>query len=152
MPDFDELDQIKRMTDLLSSLPPNVEGGRRVSLAAPMRVRWATELVREFGVRVHPELASKRLVPDGPVAGLGAYAPQRKDDTLDTEFLLGLLRKSRVSSLVELANNIELALRDADDARRSEIIAAIRKKHPDIVATAKRLQEQTPPAAFEGAL
>jgi uncharacterized protein YihD (DUF1040 family) len=148
---MEELDQIKKMAQLLASLPSNVENGPRVPLAAPMRTKWATELVREFGVRVHPDLATKQLVPDGPAAGLGAYAPQRKDDALDVDFVLKLLRESGVPKLVELATNVELALRDPDPAKKDEVLAALRREYPDVVATARHLAKQTPPAAYENA-
>lgn len=163
MPDFEELSQITRLAELLASLPPQQPGGPRIPLGIPAkRVQWATELVRDYGVRVHPELASKQLIVDTPVgagsAGTAAMAnlgpnftPRRAIDKIDASFMIGLLRSAGpVPGLVRLADELEAAL--GDPAAETALLEKISREQPDVVSTAAKkykqyLAEQAKPPA-----
>jgi hypothetical protein len=148
MADLEELNQIKLLAELLASMPPQEGSTQRINVGIPAkRVQWATELVREFGVRVHPELATKVLVDDGdgPLAG---NASKRSEDVLDMDELLDILRGfPEVPSLKQLADNIEAA--KGDPNREAALRNVIRKQYPDIVATAKHIADRTPPDQYE---
>lgn len=148
MPDLDELNEIKRLAELLGSMPPQEGSTQRINVGIPAkRIQWATELVRDFGVRVHPELAKKTLVDDGP-GPMGGNGVKRSEDVLDLGSLLNVLRGfPEVPSLKDLADNIETALGDAN--REEALRNSIRAQYPDIVATAKQLAERTPPESYE---
>lgn len=148
MPALDELNQIKLLAELLASMPPQEGSTQRINVGIPAkRVQWATELVRDFGVRVHPDLAAKVLVADGD-SPLGANGPKKSEDILDMDALLEMLRGfPEVPSLKQLADNIEAA--KGDPNRQEALRNVIRSQYPDIVATAKQMASQTPPDAYE---
>ncbi|MBU8830823.1 hypothetical protein [Mycolicibacterium goodii] len=148
MPDFDELDQIKQLADLMKTMPPQKGSNVRIPFAVEAkRVQWATELVRDFGVRVHPELATKEMTAAGPVE-VGSPGAQRAIDKIDLSFLLKLLRETEgVPGFAELADEIEAA--GDDHERKAALRDRISQQYPDMVATAKRMFEETPPEAFE---
>lgn len=153
MPDFDEMTQITRLAELLASMPAQQPGGPRIPFGIPAkRVQWATELVRDYGVRVFPNLATKELVVDTPagaaeagvaaMANLGSnFTPRRAIDKLDASFMLNLLRSAgEVPGLVRLADEIESAL--GDPAAETAVLEKISREQPDVIATATRQYRQ----------
>lgn len=161
MPDLDKMNQIAMLAELLSSMPPQQPGGARIPFGIPAkRVQWATELVNDYGIRVHPELASKELVPvdtaqpNGAAAQLGPnFRPRRAIDKIDTAFLLDLLRSAGdVPGLKRLADELQSTI--GDPAAETALLQRIAQEQPDVVSTAKRLYEQhlaaqAPPEASE---
>lgn len=147
MPDMDRLKQIQLVANAISSMPPQQPGLPRIPVARPKVAQWATELVDDYGVRVHTELAKKTLVTE-PGSPLGNNAPQRAVDVLDLNGLLDLLRSvPDVPGLAQLADQIETAL--GNDMQERALRDHIARQFPDLVATARQMAEQTPPEAFE---
>lgn len=148
MPDMEKLHQIQMVAHVISTLPPQQPGQPRIPLAKPKIAQWATELVEDYGVRVHPELARKQLVDETP-GKTGVFNAQRVEDVVDMPGMLALLRGigAGVPSLMKLADDIEAALGDPD--KEAELLDRIRREHPDVIATARQRAEQTPPEAYE---
>lgn len=148
MPDFDELNQIKLLADLLSSMPPQEGSTQRINVGVhAKRVQWATELVRDFGVRVHTDLAKKALVEDGETP-MGPAKSKQYVDVLDLDMLLGILRGfPEVPGLAALADQIDAA--QGDPVKQEALRNHIRTQYPDIVASARQIAERTPPEAYE---
>ncbi|OCB09220.1 hypothetical protein A5717_25945 [Mycolicibacterium porcinum] len=148
MPDLTEVDQIKQLADLMKTMPPQEGSTMRIPFGIEAkRVQWATELVRDFGVRVHPDLAKKEMTPAGPVS-VGSAGNQRAIDKVDLGFLVTLLRGTEgVPGFAELADEIEAA--GDDPAKKAELRERISRQYPDMVATAKKIVDETPPEAFE---
>lgn len=155
MPDLEKADQIMKLAELLSSMPPQQPNGPRIPFGIPAkRVQWATELVNDYGVRVHDELATKEIVAsDVPQSDAGSmlgpnFTPRRAIDKLDAKFLLNLLRSAgNVPGLVRLADELEAAL--GDPAAETAMLEKIAREQPDVVSTAKKIVDRTPPEAFE---
>lgn len=95
------LDDIASIARTLWFLPP------------PARTQLAPQLY-DLGVRVHPELATKQLVREGPT-GLGNHAPQR----LETIGAMDALRRANPA----LADRIVAARAAAADGDDTEIRA-----------------------------
>lgn len=97
----DKLTEVTALAATLWFLPP------------PARAQLAPELF-DLGVRVHPELATKRLVREGP-AQLGNHAPQR----LESINAMSVLRSmnSELAERVEQAR-AQAAAGDDTEARR----------------------------------
>lgn len=154
MPDFDELNHITQLAELLSSMPPQQPGGARIQFGIPAkRVQWATELVRDYGVRVHRDLAKKEMVVTDAAAAAAVaratgkptlppdFMPRRAIDKIDAKFLLDLLRSAgEVPGLVRLADELEQAL--GDPAAETAMLERISQQQPDVVSTARKLYEQ----------
>lgn len=156
MPDFDELTNIKALADLMKSMPPAKGSTMRIPFGIESkRIEWATELVRDYGVRVHPELAKKDIVSDGPMqygnVKLGGIDTTRSVDKLDLPALVDMLRSAapNVPSLAKLADDIEEVLASGDDAKRVALLEKIAKEQPDVVATARQIADSTPAEAYE---
>lgn len=144
MPDMEQLNDIRMIAQVISSLPPQQPGGPRIPLAPPKVTQWAAELYSDFGVRVHPELARKDVA--GGESELGNFTSKQVVDRVDAEHLLGLLKTSGVPSLVVLAERIEAA--ETDEQKRL-VLADIAREYPDVVRTAVQIAEETPPEAYE---
>lgn len=148
MPDLDEVDQIKQLAELMRTMPPQQGSTVRIPFGVEAkRVQWATELVRDFGVRVHPELAKKEMTPTGPAA-VGSPGQQRAIDKIDLGFLVQLLRDTEgVPGFAELADEIEAAADDPE--KKAALRDRIAQQYPDMVATARKIADETPPEAYE---
>ena len=101
-------------------------------LAAPSRVPIATGM-HELGVRVHPELATKQLVREGP-AEMGNHAPQRLA-AMDPAAARRVLRQINPA----LADRIEAA--ENDPALKQQIGAEFA---PKIAADIAHLNKHVP--------
>src|SRR5438445_9289723 len=102
MPDEQALVQVQMIANVISSMPPQQPGGPRIPIGKPKVAQWASELYSDFGVRVHPELAKKTVVEDGPDV-LGGAGSKRIVDVVDLGGLKDLLRGfSHVPSLAQL--------------------------------------------------
>lgn len=150
MPDFEQVEQIAKLAELMASMPPQQEGGPRIPFAIPQfRVKWATELVRDYGVRVHTDLARKEIVTEkAPTVGQAKmsanFAQRRAVDKIDAQFLLDLLRSTGdVPALQALADEIQAVL--GDPVRERQLLNRIADQNPDLIATARQLQDQAPP-------
>jgi len=140
MPDMEKLAQVQMLSNLLSTMPPQQGQTKRIPFPKGKAQQWASELVNDYGVRVHVDLAARTQLPDG-VEVLGGE-PRRVDDVVgDVPRLLALLRSfPNMPSLVALADEVEGALGDPEKERAA--IDAIRTNYPDIMKTAKLLQER----------
>lgn len=155
MPDIEELNQIKMLADLMKSMPPAKGSNMRIPFGIESkRIEWATELVRDYGVRVHPELGGKDMVSDGPIrygnvtTGIDAT---RSVDKLDLKSLTDMLRSAapNVPSLATLADDIDAALASGDPDQVQALRDRIAKEQPDVIATARQMAASTPPEAYE---
>lgn len=147
MPDIEELQGIQAIANVIASLPPQQPGGPRIPLAPPKVAQWAAELYRDFGMRIHPELAKKEIVASKDPL-MGNFSPRTATDVVDMKGLLDMLRTvPDVPELAKLADEIEEAT--GDKAKEQVLIARIRKQYPDVIATAKHRAAQAPPEAFE---
>ena len=140
MPDMEKLAQVQMLSNLLSTMPPQQGQNKRIPFPKGKAQQWASELVNDYGVRVHVDLAARTQLPDG-VEVLGGE-PRRVDDVVgDVPRLLALLRSfPNMPSLVALADEVEGALGDPEKERAA--IDSIRTNYPDIMKTAKLLQER----------
>jgi hypothetical protein len=137
MPDVELLGQIAMLTNLMSTMPPQVDQhGRTLPARIPFprgkAAQWATELVSVYGVRVHPELAAEQTLPGG--------SGRRIDEVpMTAEDLIRMLRNvPNVPSLAALADRLTAAL--GDPVKVHAEMAAIRREYPDVMKTARMLQ------------
>lgn len=141
MPDMDELNQILMLSNLMSSMPPQNNSTTRVPFPKGKAQQWATELVKQFGVRVHPDLAADPMEPEGAAV---TRQPRRRIDavTVDGPTLLKMLRDAapNVPRLQQLADRIEDAL--GDPVKTEAELQRIRFEEPDIYKSAAVLAEQ----------
>lgn len=128
MPDFDRVDQCRMLAKALWFLPP------------PARAKIADGLY-SLGIRVHPELATKELLSDGP-PGLGNHLRQELVSIDSNEKLLGFVRVHNP----ELASAIEGA---TTPAAKQAVMAQIMADHPGLVAHAQRWLQRTPAEDLE---
>jgi hypothetical protein len=143
MPDMEKLAQVQMLSNLLSTMPPQHGQTKRIPFPKGKAQQWASELVNEYGVRVHVDLAARTQLPDG-VEVLGDE-PRRVDDVVgDVPRLLALLRTyPNMPSLVKLADEIEESLGDPDKERA--VLDSIRANYPDIMKTAQLLADKVKP-------
>lgn len=147
MPDEARFKQIQMIANIISSMPPQQDGGPRIPLAPPMVAKWATELHDDYGMRVHPEHATKMLEMGDTDEG-GNFTPKRVENVLNLDDLHDLLRSfDNVPGLKKLADEIDEA--KGDPTRESALRDYIRKAHPDVVATAEEIRRR---AAAKGEL
>lgn len=124
MPDFGKLDQCRMLAKCLWFLPP------------PARAPIADGLYG-LGVRVHPELASKELVTEGP-AGFGPHRPQRLAKIQSRTDAMDIIRQFNP----ELAGKLDAA---ETERQKQDLLAEIRQKIPEVIARAEqRLAEVSP--------
>ena len=124
MPDLDRINQCRMLAKALWFLPP------------PARAQIADGLYG-LGVRVHPELATKELLADGP-PGLGNHLRQELVSINSDENLLSFLHHHNP----ELAAAIEAAT--TPEAKRA-VLAEIASNHPGLVGHAQRWLHRTAP-------
>lgn len=117
MPDFERVDQCRMLAKALWFLPP------------PSRAKIADGLYG-LGVRVHPELATKELLADGP-PGLGNHLRQELVSINSDDRLLGFLRQHNP----ELAADIEGA---TTPQAKAAVMSQIVENHPGLVGYAQR--------------
>lgn len=108
----DKLSQVAELAKTLWFLPP------------PARAQLAPELY-ELGLRVHPELATKRLVREGPTQ-LGNHAPQR----LESINAMGVLQAMNP----ELADRVAAARAQAAAGDTSAVLRLAADLRPTIEA------------------
>ena len=120
MSDADQLQQIRLLAAAIASFPHEKAPGGRVPIPPPARVPWAEDLFA-LGVRVHPDLAVKELVCDGP-SHLGNYGGDR---------LASITSRSPSDVLREmnpqLADRIDAV---ATEREKVELIAELRRQIP----------------------
>lgn len=106
-------------------------------LTPPARTQIAPGL-HALGMRMHPELATKQLVREGP-AWLGNHAPQRLES-------LGAMDALRIvnPTLVEQIEQARATAATGDPSASQELGAKI---VADFAAFARQAAEYTPPAA-----
>jgi hypothetical protein len=110
-------------------------------LPAPARKEWATELY-ELGFRFHPELATKKLVREGP-QWMGNHAPTRIQPVdVDVDQVLAQMSKVApgVAAQVRAVKDDEAAR----EAARAEYGSKLPPELKDVVDTyvaAKRARE-----------
>lgn len=140
MPDEENFKQIQMVANVISSLPSQHLGGPRIPLAPPMVAKWAAELVNDFGVRIHPELATKTLEM-GDTDGAGNFTPKRVEDVVDLDGLREVLRSfDNVPSLKILADMIDEA--GDDSAKRAAVLQHIRNTNPDVIKSAEQIRKR----------
>lgn len=127
MPDFDKVGQCAELSKVLWFMP------------APARAQVAVGLY-DLGVRVHPELATKELVAQGP-AGMGEHRKQRLAPIASREEFLAMVRHFDPV----LADKIEAA--QTDEQKRA-VAAQIRLRHPEIIANAEQRLAAAKPEDF----
>lgn len=98
-------------------------------LAAPARSQAAVGLY-DLGVRVHPELASKHLVAQGP-AGMGEHRRQQLAAISSPDQVMAIVRRFAP----EMAARIDAA---ETEEQRAAALAEIRRRHPNLIADAER--------------
>lgn len=105
-------------------------------LPAPARKMFAAELV-ELGVRVHPELATKQLIREGP-GWMGNHAPQRLASLSDPDQLLAELAHIDPAMAAEVqAVKNDAAAREAKRERLGATLPPELKKAVDAAMAAK---------------
>lgn len=117
MPDIGKLDQCRMLAKCLWFLPP------------PARAPIADGLYG-LGVRVHPELASKELLADGP-PGLGAHLPQRLANIKSRADSMAIIRQINP----ELADKIDQA---ETERQKQQLLTEIRQQIPDVIERARQ--------------
>lgn len=144
MPDMERMAHVQMLSQLMSTMPPQLDQqGRplpnRVPFPKAKAAQWAAELVNVYGVRVHPELAVDKTLPDG--VNVAGGAPRRIDDVaMNARDLIKILRKTNTPSMTELADRLETAL--GDPSKTQAMLESIRRENPDIMATARVLQSR----------
>lgn len=124
MPDFERVAACAALAKVLWFMPP------------PARAQVAVGLY-DLGVRVHPELATKELVTQGP-AGMGEHRKQRLTPIASRDDFMAMVRRFNPA----LADKIDAA--QTDEQKRA-VAAEIRLRHPEIIANAEqRLAATTP--------
>lgn len=105
-------------------------------LPAPARKTFAAELV-DLGVRVHPELATKQLVREGP-EWMGNHAPQRLASLSDPAELLAELAAvdPGLAARVQAVKDDAVA-REAERERLGALLPPDLKKAVDAAMAAK---------------
>lgn len=87
---MEQLQQEHALAQIISSMPSNVDGGPDITVAAPIRAKWAHRLWQQ-GVRVHESLAThKVVVHDSGIAG--PHSP-RSFEKIDKDKLMSMLQK-----------------------------------------------------------
>lgn len=139
MPDIEKVNQVRLIAKALFRIAP------------PGRPLIANDLYDQ-GVRIDPDLATKEVVSEGP-SQMGNWAPQHLEKIpepntpLDPDYLIGLLRRSGVPSLAELADQID-AVKD-DPERAAALLADLRTQYPDVIATAEQMLAKAKPEDLE---
>jgi hypothetical protein len=162
MPDMDKFGerftQIQMLTNLMSSMPPQLGQNNRIPFPRAKAQQWATELVNVHGARVHPELAADIDGAAAPAsdavaaafagaglfaAGVGAGAPIARQRTvtppaMDAPGLLNVLRSfPQVPSLKIMADEIQAVLGDPE--AEAALLKDFSKRYPGALNTARQL-------------
>lgn len=87
---MEQLQQEHALAQIISCMPNNRDGGPDITVAAPIRAKWAHRLYQQ-GVRVHGDLATHQVVVhDSGIAG--PHAP-RSFEQIDKDKLLQIIQK-----------------------------------------------------------
>lgn len=85
-----QLQQEHALAQIISCMPNNVDGGPDITVAAPIRAKWAHRLYQQ-GVRVHEDMATHQVVVhDSGFAG--PHAP-RAFEKIDQDKLMAIIQK-----------------------------------------------------------
>lgn len=145
MPDFDRLDGIAAVARVISRIPTGNKQRPHMGTPAAVLGMWATELYDDFGVRVHPDLATHELVRvdqrlgnHSPVQKVAKGTPARLGENPEVKrmqaahsMLLDWMRsQDDHPELSVLADRVVAA--QGDPVKSAVLLGDIRREHPEV--------------------